>query len=101
MAHMVPVVFVYVDGGDGEALYVDGLCVLQDTHLSALSVLSALDGVLYSYGTGSLTYEYFCEEAKHEFPPNLADIPASAWEDPSDFPQPCEDCGCFHEAGSC
>ena len=101
MAHMVPVVFAYVDGGDGEALYVDGRCVTQDTRLSALDVLSALDGVLYSYGTGSLTYEYFTTTAKHEFPPNLADIPASAWEYPSNFPEPCEDCGAFHEEGSC
>lgn len=101
MAHMVPVVFVYVDGGDGEALYVDGSCVLQDTRLSALSVLSALDGVLYTYGTGSLTYAYCRNVAKWEFPPNLTDIPASAWEDPSNFPTPCDDCECFHEDGSC
>ena len=101
MAHMVPVVFAYVDGGDGEALYVDGRCVTQDTRLSALDILSALDGVLYAYGTGSLTYEYFSEVAKHEFPPNLADIPENAWEDPSNFPVPCEDCGAFYEEGSC
>ena len=101
MAHMVPVVLVYVDGGDGEALYVDGVCVLQDTRLSALSVLRALDGVLYSYGTGSLTYEYFARVARREFPSTLADIPESAWDGPRTFPQPCEDCGCFHEDGSC
>jgi len=99
---MVPVVLVSVHRRlEGEALYVDGLLMVQEARLDALTVLGALDCTLYNYGTASVTTDWFsCVGG--DFPNHLADIPFHAFVlTEYNPPAPCEHCGSFHEDGSC
>lgn len=98
MARMVPVVLVRGDGS--EALYADGHCITQAQSIRLVTALRALDGVLYAFGTATVSDTWLSDAMDGEFPDALADIPPHAWVE-CNLPSPCEDCGAFHEEGSC
>lgn len=98
MAHMVPVILARGDGN--EALYVDGQCVAQGHSIRLVTALRALDGVLYAFGTATVNDAWLADTAGGEFPARWIDIPMTAFVEFS-LPEPCEDCGSFHEEGSC
>lgn len=90
---VVPVVLVRDLEGEWEALYVDGRLACDAHSLDALTVLEALDGLQVTIGTATVRGE-------QRFPERLDDFKAERWVE-CKFPQPCEDCGNFHEPGSC
>jgi len=98
MANMVPVILVRGDGS--EALYADGHCVTQAQAIRLVTALRALDGVLYAFGTATVDDAWLADTMGGEFPEHISAIPPHAWVEHNP-PTPCEDCGCFHEDGSC